>query len=55
MTHNISRDNKIESDLKQQYQARISQLQDKIIQQQKEILELQRMINMLTISKEYDC
>jgi hypothetical protein len=55
MTHNISPDNKIESDLKQQYQARISQLQDKIIQQQKEILELQRMINMLTISKEYDC
>lgn len=55
MTQNVSHTNKMVFDLKQQYQGRISQLQEKITEQQKEILQLQEMIKLLTLSKEYDC
>ena len=54
MTHHVSHTNKILFDLKQQYQGRISQLQDKITEQQKEILDLQDMIKLLSYDKEYD-
>lgn len=47
--------NKIVSELSSQYHDRISQLQEKIREQQKEILKLQEMIEIITYSKEYDC
>jgi len=55
MTHHVAHTNKMVFDLKQQYQGRISQLQEKITEQQKEILQLQEMIKLLTQGKEYDC
>lgn len=47
--------NRLAFDLKQQYQERIAQLQNKITDQQKEILQLQEQIKYLTYPKEYDC
>jgi uncharacterized coiled-coil protein SlyX len=47
--------NRLDFDLKQQYQERITQLQGKITEQQKEILQLQEQIKYLSYSKEYDC
>jgi hypothetical protein len=55
MTHNIAHTNKMLFDLKQMHQARISQLQDKIIEQEKEIAKLKTLISLLTIDREYDC
>lgn len=55
MTQHVSHTNKMVFDLKQQYQDRISQLQGKIEEQQKEILQLQEQINLLCYDKEYDC
>jgi cell division protein FtsL len=55
MTHHVAYTNKMVFDLKQQYQGRISQLQEKIIEQQKEILQLQEQINLLSREKFYDC
>lgn len=55
MTHHVAHTNKMVFDLKQMYQGRISQLQEKITEQQKEILQLQEQINLLTIEKFYDC
>ena len=54
MTHHVAHTNKMVFDLKQQYQGRISQLQEKITEQQKEILQLQEMIKLLSYDKEYD-
>jgi len=54
MTQNVANTNKMVFDLKQMYQGRISQLQDKITEQQKEILDLQDMIKLLSYDKEYD-
>lgn len=42
-------------DLKQQYQGRISYLQDKILEQETEIVKLQELISLLCLDKEYDC
>jgi uncharacterized coiled-coil protein SlyX len=47
--------NRLAFDLKQQYQERITELQGKITDQQKEILQLQEQIKYLTYPKEYDC
>ena len=55
MTQNVAHTNKMVFDLKQMYQGRISQLQDKITEQQKEILQLQEQINLLNREKFYDC
>lgn len=55
MTQNVSHTNKMVFDLKEQYQSRIAQLQEKITDQQKEILQLQEQIKLLSYHKEYDC
>ena len=48
-------ENKMVFDLKEQYQARITDLQNKITDQQKEILQLQEQIKLLSREKYYDC
>lgn len=55
MTCNESNTNHLVGELKQQYQDRISNLQQKITEQQKEIIQLQEQIKLLTLVKEYDC
>lgn len=55
MTQNVSESNKMLFDLKKMYQGRISQLQEKITEQQKEILQLQEQINLMSREKFYDC
>ena len=47
--------NRLAFDLKQQYQARIGELQQKITDQQQEILKLQEQIKLLSRDKYYDC
>jgi hypothetical protein len=47
--------NSMARQLKQQYRERIEYLQEQIINQQKEIIELQNIIKQLTEGKEYDC
>ena len=47
--------NKMLIDLKQQYQAQISRLQNKISEQEEEIAKLKTLISLLTIEREYDC
>jgi uncharacterized coiled-coil protein SlyX len=47
--------NRLEFDLKQQYQDRITHLQLKITEQQHEILQLQQQIKYLSKDKFYDC
>jgi uncharacterized coiled-coil protein SlyX len=47
--------NRLAFDLKQQYQDRIGDLQQKITEQQKEILKLQEQIKLLSYDKYYDC
>jgi cell division protein FtsL len=41
--------------LKQQYQAQIARLQDKISDQEQEIAKLKTLITLLSIEREYDC
>lgn len=55
MTAHVAHTNQMISQLKFQYQERISQLQNKITEQQKEISKLQEQINILTLPKTYDC
>jgi hypothetical protein len=55
MTHHVAHTNKMVFDLKQMYQSRISQLQDKITEQEEEIAKLKTLISLLCIEKEYDC
>lgn len=55
MTHHVAHTNKMLFDLKQMYQARISQLQDKIKDQEEEIAKLKTLISLLCVEKEYDC
>jgi len=55
MTHHVAHTNKMVFELKQMYQARISQLQDKISEQEQEIAKLKTLISLLCIEKEYDC
>jgi flagellar biosynthesis chaperone FliJ len=55
MTHHVTHTNKMLLDLKQQYQAQISRLQNKISDQEQEIAKLKTLISLLTIEREYDC
>lgn len=55
MTQNVEHTNKMVVDLKTQYEEKITGLQNKIEQQQKEIVQLQELIKLLTYTKEYDC
>jgi len=47
--------NRLEFDLKMQYQERIEQLQMKIAEQEHEILQLQKQIEYMSKDKFYDC
>jgi uncharacterized coiled-coil protein SlyX len=47
--------NRLEFNLKQQYQERINYLQQKITEQQHEILKLQEQIKYTSNDKFYDC
>jgi cell division protein FtsL len=55
MTHNVAHTNKMLFDLKQQYQDRITDLQQKITEQQREILCLQEQIKYMSKDRFYDC
>jgi cell division protein FtsL len=55
VTVNVSHINPMLSELKDQYQDRISHLQQKITEQQQEILKLQEQIKLLSRDKYYDC
>jgi cell division protein FtsB len=55
MTHNIAHTNKMLFDLKEQYQERIEQLQNKIVEQEHEISQLQKQIEYMSRDKFYDC
>jgi flagellar biosynthesis chaperone FliJ len=55
MTQNVAHSNKMLVDLKEQYQAQISRLQNKISEQEQEIAKLKTLISLLTIEREYDC
>ncbi len=55
MTHHVAHTNKMLFDLKEQYQAQISRLQNKISEQEQEIAKLKTLISLLTIEREYDC
>lgn len=54
MTHHIAHMDKMLFDLKQQYRTRISYLQDKISEQEQEILKLKTLISLLSVEREYD-
>ena len=47
--------NRLEFDLKEQYQERINHLQQKITEQQHEILRLQEQIKYISKDGFYDC
>ncbi len=55
MTHHVAHMDKMLFDLKQQYQAQITRLQDKISDQEQEIAKLKTLITLLSIEREYDC
>ena len=55
MTQNVAHSNKMLVDLKEQYQAQISRLQNKIQIQEEEIAKLKTLISLLSIEREYDC
>ena len=55
MTQNVAHSNKMLLDLKEQYQAQISRLQNKISEQEQEIAKLKILISLLTVEREYDC
>ena len=54
MTHHVAHMDKMLFDLKQQYQAQISRLQNKITEQEEEIAKLKTLISLLSIEREYD-
>jgi hypothetical protein len=54
MTHHVAHMDKMLFDLKQQYQAQISRLQNKISDQEEEIAKLKTLITLLSIEREYD-
>ena len=54
MTNHVDHTNKMLFDLKQQYQAQISRLQNKISEQEQEIAKLKTLISLLSIEREYD-
>ena len=47
--------NRLEFDLKEQYQERINHLQQKITEQQHEILRLQEQLKYISKDRFYDC
>jgi uncharacterized coiled-coil protein SlyX len=47
--------NRLEFNLKQQYQERIAFLQQKITDQQREIIQLQEQIKYMSKDRFYDC
>ena len=47
--------NRLEFNLREQYQNRISYLQNKISEQQNEILQLQEQIKYMSKDRFYDC
>jgi len=47
--------NRLEFNLKEQYQERIAYLQNKISEQQSEIIKLQEQIKYMSKDKFYDC
>ena len=55
MTHNAAHANNLLFELRIQHQKRIEHLQEKIAQQQQEIVKLQEQIKLLTQEKYYDC
>ena len=55
MTNHVGHTNKMMFDLKEQYQAQITRLQNKISEQEQEIAKLKTLISLLTIEREYDC
>jgi len=55
MTHHVAHMDKMLFDLKQQYQAQITRLQNKISDQEEEIAKLKTLITLLSIEREYDC
>ena len=55
MTQKVEHSNRMISQLKTQYQGRITELQQKITEQQHEILQLQEQIKLLSREKYYDC
>jgi len=55
VTQNVEHGNKMVGDLKQQYQDRITYLQNKITEQQHEILQLQEQIKYMSKDRFYDC
>ena len=54
MTHHVAHMDKMLFDLKQQYRAQISRLQNKISDQEEEIAKLKTLITLLSIEREYD-
>ena len=54
MTHQVVHMDKMLFDLKQQYQAQISRLQNKISEQEQEIVKLKTLITLLSIEREYE-
>jgi len=54
MTNHVMHTNNMLLDLKQQYKDRIDFLEKQILKQSKEIEDLNLLINLLSIEKEYD-
>ena len=54
MTNHVMHTNKMLFDLKEQYQAQISRLQNKITEQEEEIAKLKTLISLLSVEREYD-
>lgn len=55
MTHHVAHTNKMIFELKEQHQAQITRLQNKINEQEQEISKLKTLISLLTVEREYDC
>jgi hypothetical protein len=55
MTNHVAHTSKMIFELKEQHQAQISRLQNKIAEQEQEIAKLKTLISLLSIEREYDC
>lgn len=55
MTNHVMHTNQMILEMKEQYQAQIARLQDKISEQEQEIAKLKTLISLLSIEREYDC
>ena len=54
MTNQTTHANKMLFDLREQHQAQVSRLQNKISDQEQEILKLKTLISLLSVEREYD-